>query len=106
MISLATRWMRPPAHNAPSQSRLSTTCRSSAIIRSSFSRTALKETSLTRLRMSRVVFGAGAFNGIDLNEEIPSGRRQKVDVAVSDRLGEIALGVICVEIREQFAVLA
>src|SRR6476619_4905556 len=55
--SLATRWIRIPAHSAPSQSPGFAICRSRAIIRNSFSRTLLKETSLRRFRMSRAVRG-------------------------------------------------
>ena len=55
---------------APSLSPGSATCRSSAIMRSSFSRTALKETSLRRLRMSRAERGVpGALDRIDLHED-------------------------------------
>src|SRR6476620_8800383 len=51
-ISLATRWMRMPAHCAPSLLPGLATCRSTAIMRSSFSSTALKDTSFKRLRIS------------------------------------------------------
>ena len=56
-ISLAMRWMRMPAHCAPSRSPGSAACRSKAIMRSSFSRTALKDTSFSRLRISEAERG-------------------------------------------------
>src|SRR6185369_11255572 len=55
--SLAMRWTRMPAHCAPSLLPGSATCRSKAIMRSSFSRTALKDTSFSRLRISEAERG-------------------------------------------------
>ena len=57
MISLRTRWMRILAHIAPSQLPGSATWRSNAIMRNSFSSTALNDTSFRRLRMSRAELG-------------------------------------------------
>ena len=69
-MSLAMRWMRMPAQCAPSPLPGSATCRSSAIMRSSFSSTALKETSFRRLRMSRAdARRARPLDRIDLNED-------------------------------------
>ena len=51
------RWMRILAHSAPSPVPGSATCRSSAIMRSSFSSGALNATSFRRLWISRAVFG-------------------------------------------------
>ncbi len=58
MISLRTRCTRICAQRAPSLSPESATWRSSAIMRSSFSSTALNETSFSRLRMSRALISA------------------------------------------------
>ena len=49
--------MRMPAHCAPSLFPASATCRSKAIMRSSFSSTELNETSFRRLRISRAERG-------------------------------------------------
>ena len=57
IIALWMRWMRMRAQRAPSPWPASTTCRSTAIIRSSLSSTALNETSFIRLAMSRAVRG-------------------------------------------------
>ena len=51
------RCIRIPAQRAPSPLPASTTWRSTAIIRSSFSSTALNETSFIRLAISRAVRG-------------------------------------------------
>jgi hypothetical protein len=57
MVALEMRWMRILAQRAPSLLPGSETCRSTAIMRSSLSKVALKETSLTRLMMSRAERG-------------------------------------------------
>ena len=63
IIGLAMRWMRIPAHRAISRSagfaacRSTAACRRIAIMRSSFSSVALKDTSLTRLMISRALRG-------------------------------------------------
>ena len=63
-------WMRMPAQAAPSVLPGSATWRSSAIIFSSLSVTALNATSLTRSRISRAVRGVpGRSIGIDRNED-------------------------------------
>src|SRR6476646_722939 len=57
MVALEIRWMRMPAQRAPSLLPGSETWRSTTIMRSSFSKVAWNETSLTRLTMSRALRG-------------------------------------------------
>ena len=70
MVALEMRWMRMPAQRAPSLLPGSETWRRTAIMRSSLSNVALKDTSLTRFTMSRrCVRGAWSFDGIDLHQD-------------------------------------
>ena len=79
-----TRWTRIPAHRAPSLLPQSTTCRSRAIMRSSFRATALKDTSFKRSRISEAERGTpsrsigfiGTENGI-LRLALPDERRDR-----------------------------
>ena len=57
MVALEMRWMRILAHFSPSSLLGLATCRSNAIMRSSFSRTALNATSLRRLSISLAARG-------------------------------------------------
>ena len=70
MMSLAIRCTRMPAQLAPSDLSGCETCRSSAIMRSSFSSTALNDTSLSAIEnVARRAGNLRALHRIDLNQD-------------------------------------